>query len=496
MRYAFIISLFALLVLVGLLADRNPDNALELYPLASATGWVEGHGRSLDTDLVGVGIRPTNVVQIGTSYVPRVSPSMMLHYGIVARVYRDAIGRSFDGADIPGLSWWVNFLGVAPWALLLFGALSRLAVVFGVTDDKKAIMAAWAAMAGSLAFGWLGVASPWLPAAALAAWSIYLVLSSLDKPQIGKLVLAGLLAGFAGAGHPSGWVWIVWGVFLMFVAAPSGSEKSLQGRLIPGFALGAVVSIVICMVGNVLFFGTVAPVHFIDTQPYNMNFPWLIAVAWHDLVGWNGILWLSPLVIIGLIKLSGYAPVLPGRQVTVFLILLATLVLLVWGVMEDVRLIGENERIVADFTVLPIEMTSGDLAIVQIGAAEGGFEEQRAYYERLVARTDIFLWTGGRSAGLPIFLPAAVLLALFGWCSIGLSKLQAFWNWAGARFGGLIGLVMSQAPYGAVSDYYMYIGLIIDRNQLPVTAHVPILEALLAVVLRLAEFWPSGVVTF
>ena len=55
---------------------------------------------------------------------------------------------------------------------------------------------------------------------------------------------------------------------------------------------------------------------------------------------------------------------------------------------------------------------------------------------------------------------------------------------------------MSQAPYGAVSDYYMYIGLIIDRNQLPVTGHVPVLEALLAVILRLAEFWPSGVITF
>jgi len=496
MRYALIISLLVLLVLVGLLADRKPDNALELYPLASAVGWVEGQGRSLDTDLIGVGIRPTGVVQIGSSYVPRVSPPVMLHYGAVVRAYRSAIGRPLDGADIPRLSWWINFLGTAPWALLLFAALRRLATIIGVTDDRKAIVAAWAAMAGSLAFGWLGVVSPWLPAASLAAWTVVLVLKNMENPKFTGLMLAGFLAGLAGAGHPSGWVWIVWGAFLMFVSAPSDPEKSRQTQMLSAYVIGAAISLVILFAGNFLFYGSPLPVQFIDTQPIIMPVPVFISVIWHDLIGWNGIIWLSPLVIVGLYKISGFTPALPGRQVTIFLLGLAALVLLVWGITEDVRLISENERIPTEFMVLPVELASGKISMVQLGGTEGGFEEQRAYYERLVARTDIFLWTGGRPVGLPVFLPVAVLLALFGWCSLSLSRIQAFWNWTGVRFGGLIGLVMSQAPYGAISDYYMYFGLILDRNQVPVTGHVPVIEALLSVAVRLAELWPSDVVTF
>ncbi len=490
MLRAYIISLILIAILVGILADWQPDTAAELYPVASSIGWVEGHGRALKPDLIGQGIRPAHVVKIGTSILPRTSPVMMLHYSAVCRIYRDAVGRSPDGADIPRLSWWIQFAGVLPWALLLFGGLYRLAGLWGKIDGMKRIWAVWAAIAGSLAFGWFGVMSPYLPVAALSCWTVALVFGSEKSKSPAPLIIAGLLAGLSGGWHPTGWVWIVWGLFFLFVASSSGSSPSRQTLSAVSFGIAAAVGVVFVLIGNYVFFGNPLPVQWIDLQPVRMNIGELVSLCWHNSFGWNGIFWLSPLVLAGFFAFRWKPDEVTGGEIGVFLIGVIAVVLFTWGIADDARLTGEIENIRPEFQVLPVELVDGEFKLVQLGAQQGSQEEREAYYEHLYARTDIFNWSGGRPAGIPIFFPVACMLALLGWCRLGAGRFQEGWNWVGVRIGGLLGLIMSQAPYGTITDAYMYLGWP------PSSGQIPILEAMLAVAIKLAELWPSGVVTF
>jgi len=490
MPRANLVSLLLIVVLVAVLADREPDTSAELFPLASAVGWVEGHGRDIKPDLVGVGIRPPRVVRIGSGYVPRTPPAAMLCNAGVCKIYRGIVGRPLDGADIPKLSWWINFLSVLPWALLLFGALRRLAVLWGQDEGTGPEWAAWAVMCGSLALGWFGVASPYLPVAALGIWTVVLILEASVNPSLGMMIVAGLMAGFSGAAHPSGWLFVLWGVFYLFATPPAMYLPEKQTRLLTCFAGAAAVAVVVTLIGNAIFFGSPLPVQFMDMQPPYLDFGPLARLAWHDLVGWNGVLWLAPLVLAGIARMMSAPDKVLGGPVMMFLLALLAIAFLTWGVVDDSRLTNEIEQVPLELSVIPVELSGGEFSMVQIGSSGESIEERRSRFERLIERTDVLLWIGGRSPGIPLFLPAAVLLAMLGWCWRDVTRFWSGWTWAGVRWGGLMGLFMSQAPYGSVSDLFFYLGL------LPGSGHIPILEAILAVSIRLAEYWPSGIISF
>ncbi len=490
LRKTSLVSLLILAILVGLLAVRQAHTSAELLPLASAVGWVEGNGRGLGPELIGAGVRPAHVVRIGTSYIPRTPPAMMLFCGGVCKVYRSIAGRPLDGADLPKLVWWINFLGVLPWALLLFGGLGRLAMLWGGDEGAQPEWASWAAIAGTMGFGWFGVASVYLPVAAIACWVVALVLESLISASPGGMILAGLAAGFAGAAHPTGWIWVVWGLFVRFVASPRGYQPSRNGIQVAAFGISAALAILITLVGNHLFFGTPLPVQWIDLQPFDLSTDRMMLLLWHDLIGWNGLVWLAPLVPVGLARMGSAPEDLVGGQFVVFVFGLVAVTLFIWGLADDSRLVDEIEQVPPEIRVLPVELVGGEFEMVQLGSSGDTPDERRAFYERLVERTDVFLYTGGRSPGLPVFLPIGLMLGLMGWCWIVSSRFWGAWSWIGVRWGGLVGLVMSQAPYGSVADLFTYAGL------LPSNGHVPILESLLAVCIRLAEFWPSAMISF
>ena len=490
MRRAYAISLIVIVILAGFLAKSDLDSAGELFPLASAVGWVEGNGRALQTDFIGSGIRPTQVVKIGANYVPRTPPILMLYYGAVTRIYSEIVNRPLDGADLPKLNRWTNFFGVVLWALVLFGGLVRLAICMGHGDGTKPVWAAWAAMAGSMAFSWFGLASVYLPVAAMSVWVMALIFRDFPKINPRDLITAGILGGFSGLFHPVGWLIVVFGLFYLFISAPEGGDEKNQAKGAIFFGVSAAVPILITLGMNFLFFGSVLPVQWIDLPPVTLSTGRLIQLFWHDIVGWNGILWLAPLTGVGL-----YA-VIKGRgrikldSTVVFLIGIMAIVVLVWGIADDARMISENEGISQDFRVMPIELVAGKFQIVQLGASSGDIEDQRAYYERLYNRTDVFLWMGGRTAGLPVMLPVGIILAMIGWCGMGIGKFVNGWSWAGVRISGLIALVVSQAPYGNISDLMIQSGLMANPG------HVPVIEAVLAVSIRLAEHWESGVLNF
>jgi len=490
MKRAYAISILLLVVLTALLADREPSTSAELLPIASAIGWVEGSGRALEPELLGAGIRPAHVVRIGSGFIPSTPPAMMLFYGGVCRVYRDIAGRPLQSTDIPLLSWLINFLGVMPWALILFAALRRLAILWGMDAGVEPEMAAWAVMAGSLAFGWLGVISPYLPVAAIACWIVVVVLETCIEPNVRMIILVGLMSGLAGAAHPAGWIWGGWGILLLFVSSPKAITSARQTRITIYFAASAVIGIVICLIGNAIFFGTPLPVQWINSQPVVLDTNYLVGLIWHDLLGWNGLLWLSPLILPGIARIaSGNSEVLGGPAM-MLLITLAAVALFSWGIADDARLIEEMDQVPQEVRVIPVEMSEGEFVMVQLGSSGQSSVEQRGFFERLVERTDIFFWTGGRSPGMPIFLPVALILSMLGWSWVGVSRFWDAWNWVGVRFGGLLGLFMSQAPYGSVSELFVYVGL------LPSNGRVPIAEAILAVCTKLAELWPSGIVQF
>jgi hypothetical protein len=490
MKRAYAISILLLVVLTGFLADRDPSTSAELLPIASAIGWVEGSGRALEPELLGAGIKPAHVVKIGTSLIPRTPPAMMLFYGGVCRLYKDAVGRPLQGTDIPMLSWLINFLGVLPWALILFAALRRLAILWGMDEGAEPEMAAWAVMAGSLAFGWLGVISPYLPVAAIACWIVVIVLEAGIAPRRRWMILAGLMSGLAGAAHPAGWIWGVWGILLLFVSSPKGISPARQTLLVIYYAVSAAAGVVVCLIGNALFFGTPLPIQWIDIQPLNLDMNYLVGLIWHDLIGWNGLLWLSPLILPGVARIAGGNSDLVGGSAMMLLIALAAVALFSWGIAADARLLEEMDRVPQEIRVIPVELSEGEFVMVQLGPAGQSTAEQRGFFERLVERTDIFFWTGGRSPGMPMFLPVALILSMLGWSLMGTSRFWDSWNWVAVRFGGLLGLFMSQAPYGSVSELFVYLGL------LPSNGHVPIAEAVLAVCTKLSELWPSGVVQF
>lgn len=490
---AYVISLLILVLLVGILAKTKPGTAAEMFPLASAVGWVEGNGRALGTDFIGTGIRPAQVVKIGRNFIPRTTPVLMMYYGAVTRVYSEIVDRPLDGADIPMLSWLVNFLGILPWALFLFGGLVRLAKYWGCEDGTKPVWAAWAVIAGSLAFQWFGTMSPFLPVTALSVWVLVLLFEFEKKQTVKSLVIAAILAGISGMFHPSGWLWLIFGLFYLFVSTSESMDEKRQMKNVVIFGITAFVPVIIALVLNYLFFGTLLPVQMIDLQPITMAPGRIIQLIWHDIIGWNGLIWLSPLVVTGIFVMLLGSKDITGGSIVLFLVGMVAVILLVWGIGDDARLIAENESIRAEFLILPIELNSGRFQMVQLPTETGGYEEQQAFYERLFARTDVFLWTGGRSAGIPVFLPVAVILAILGWCRANGSVYLRAWNWAGVRFGGLLGLIISQAPYGAASELYLQASMDWVAQLL---THTPVLEAILAVSLRLAELWPSSVVKF
>jgi hypothetical protein len=490
MRRAYAISLIIIVLLAGYLAKSKPDTASELFPLASAIRWVEGNGRALHTEFIGSGIRPINVVKIGSDYVPRTPPALVLYYGAVAKVYSGIVRRPLDGADLPKLSKWVNFPGVIPWALLLFGGLVNLAICLGCSGGTKPIWAAWAAIAGSMAFQWFGSVSVYLPAAAISVWVMALIFRDFPKIVVKNLIYAGILAGFSGLFHPVGWLMLIFGLFYLFISTPEGGDDKSQARGAIFFGLSAVIPVIIVLSMNFVFFGSLLPVQWIDLTPITLSIESLIQLIWHDLAGWNGILWLAPLTGVGVYV------VLKGRErikldsTVIFLLGIMGVVVFMWGYADDARMISENEGIQQEFRIMPIELVAGKFQIVQLAGESGDVADQRAFYERLYIRTDVFLWMGGRTAGLPVFLPIGIILALLGWCGMGGGRFVNAWSWSGIRVGGLIALMISQAPYGAISD------LAIIGAAIPNPGHIPVIEAVLAVSMHLAELWPSGVVNF
>jgi hypothetical protein len=490
-RRAYVLSLILIAILVGFLARTEADTSAELMPLAAAVSWVEGRGPSVDPEILPTRVRPTYVIEIRNNMRPRTPPAMMLFYGGVCRIYRDSVGRPLDGADLPKLCWLINFFGVLPWAFLLFGALVRLAGLWGFACGTKPIWAAWAAMSGSLAFGWFGVISTYLPVAALACWSVALLTEARNNPRPGILAMAGLLAGLSGAAEPSGWIWIVWGLFLLFVSPSKGLAQSRQFVLINVFGFSAVAGVAVSVLGNYLFFKTPIPVQWINAGPVGLDIEGLLRLLWHDLIGFNGILWLAPLVLPGIIALNRSHAGSGEQAIMRFMLGLATITLLVWGIADDARLQGEIAGIDPVFHVLPVELDEGGFRMVLLQAESGTVTDYQAYFEQLVHRKDVFYSTIGRPPGMPVFLPIALLLSLFGWCSAGMSRFLSNWSWLGVRWSGLLGLAMSKAPYGVAPGVALYLmGRGIDATGLP------IFGSILAVALRLAEVWPSGVVTF
>ncbi len=489
MHRAYLISLVLIILLVGFLARTEADTSAEIFPLDAAINWVEGHGPFMSQDLVPAGIRPTHAYRAGPNLRPRTPPAMMVYYGAVCRVFRNSIERPLDGADLPSLIKILNFLGVLPWALLLFAALVRLARTWGAGDGTGPVWSAWAVMAGSLAFGWLGVVSVYLPVAALACWTVALVSEAQKRPDIRLLLIAGLCAGFAGAAHPSGWIWAVWGLFMLFVSPPKDVPASRQMVLTTVFGIAAAVGIVITLIGNFLFFGTPLPVQWIDTSGIAAGQD-LVRLIWHDVVGFNGIVWLAPLVLTGVLALTSKKSEEGDQSVLKFTLGLAVAALLVWGIADDARLVKDIGGIDPRFQVMPAELDEGRFAIVRMGGSTGTYEEFQVYFEDMVVRKDVFYSTVARSPGMPVFLPAAVLIGLFGWCSMRKSRFSANWSWIGVRWSGLLGLIMSGAPYGAVPGVFLYLASGLEATG------IPILGSILAMALKLAELMPSSVISF
>jgi hypothetical protein len=384
----------------------------------------------------------------------------------------------------------------------------RLGMSWGLKKPSEVCFAALAAIAGSATLGWMGQVSEYLPVAALGTWSVVLLLDSRDRPSALKIRLAaGLLAGISGAWHPSGWFWIIWGILLLFIAdsetRPRGSVTSLTV-----FAAGSIIGVAVSCVGNLLFFGTPLPVQMIDLLPPGLLPPDFARLLWHDIAGLNGILWISPLIIPGVYALTRLPPVsgvVEGRSgndltplmspetassVVRFLLGLSLVVLLVWGIVEDASIQAETRGLRPEFKLMPVELVDGKFSIVQLGQVSGSQEDRKAYVERLYSRTDVFLSFDGRPAGLPVMLPIALILSLLGWIELGRSRFWSGCMWVGVRWGALVALVMSQAPYGSSADAFIYTGAVVGSGNMPV------IEALSVVADRLAELWPSGVVKF
>jgi hypothetical protein len=493
MRRAYLISLLLILVLTGLLSRRTADTAPEFLPLASAIGFVEGYGRAIEPETLAAGVRPSHSVRIGTSIVPRTPPAMFLHIALVTRIYRTVTGHPIDDSGLPELIWLINFSVTSLWTLILFGAIHRLALFWkpDSVSDFFAVEVSWAAIAGSLALGWFGVESVYLAMAALCVWNFVLILESFEKPSTGKLLLAGLCGGFAGAAHPAGWVFPIVGLLAMFIGGESEEDNS-KG---PGSGLAAYISMLvlgmlIALAGNFQFFGTFAPVQAIDRAPLNFEGGFLPGAIYQDILGFNGIIWLCPLILPGIVALAkGAAPKhnISSIRLALMLALVATLS---WGIAEDMIVQTENEMVPGDFRVLFVEINNGHFSLVDIGGQVTTPEEVQAYYERLHARTDIFVYQLGRASGIPIMLPILLILGIYGVSCFRENKFWNSWIWVGVRIGALLGLVMSQAPYGSVTGLVQYTG------QAIVDSSIPILESLLALCIRVAELLQSGVVSF
>ncbi|MFH1675883.1 MAG: hypothetical protein ABIC40_02575, partial [bacterium] len=439
--------------------------------------------------LVGAGVKPVGTFKVGSSLVTRTPPILMIYYGAVVKIYRGSVDRPLDGVDLPKLCWWLNFIGVLPWALILFFALIRLGKIFGAEKGTAPIWAAWAGMAGTLVFGWFGTVNEWLPTAALSMWCVALVIEGKRNPRAFAFVLAGIAGGLAGLFNPSGWLWAVWAIFYLLVS-PTDSDDSSQARFVTYFTLSALAGVILSAVGGFFFYGKPLPVQWIDLQPITMDTGALLRLLWHDLIGLNGIIWLAPLTIPGFFALVKSRDSLHEAGLLKFLIGLIVLVFLVLAIGDDARVISEDHRVPAALRLVPVELVDGNFAIVNMGKQEGTEKEYQAYLEAMFRRTDLFYWQCGRSPGLPMFLTASILLGMIGWCGLAGRRFWANWNWLGVRFGGMIGLVMSQAAYGGSVEMARYMGALAGNGS------IPIAEALISVSIKLAELWPSGVVRF
>ena len=88
-------------------------------------------------------------------------------------------------------------------------------------------------------------------------------------------------------------------------------------------------------------------------------------------------------------------------------------------------------------------------------------------------------------------MPMAVMLAVYGLCSLRTWRpILSGWKWAGIRIGLFFSFIMSQAPYGYHESVYLYTGAALGEGR------IPIMESILALSVKLAELWRSGVVTF
>lgn len=488
----FIIFLLVIVVLAGILARRDSDTAPELLPVASAVSWVEGNGRAIEPDMLASGVKPVNTVRIGHDLLPRTPPVMMAYLGGVARIYSMSVGRPLDSVDLPNLLWIMNFVWNAFWALLLFGAVTRLASFLcgGEKAEYFPIHAAWAALAGSLTFGWMGSANVYLPMAALITWSVALQNPSAKIFPQRNQVISGLCAGLAGAFHPAGWVFLVLIIFMKFISSDSNENSTRESCLFTGFLVPSIVVIIISCTLNYIFFGNLLPIQFIDAQVVQHSVPGLFFLLAHDLVEYNGIFLLSPVLLAGAVFLLKYKPENPGMSALKLITGFGAIVLLVWGLMDDAVLQAEIEAIPEQLRILPVELHNGHFSLVQLAGNSGTADSSVEYFERLYSQTDIFLLQTGRPVGIPLFLPVAVLLTVYAFCAMGISRFLDGWVWMSVRWGGLVGLIMSQAPYGSGSGAFVYTGIMLGDGRMP------IIESILALCIRLVELWPSGVVSF
>jgi len=417
---------------------------------------------------------------------------MSVYNAVMVKVYTAISGRSLDSADIPKVSWWINFAAVAPWAIFLYLGMLKLAGIWERRGGIHMHWAAWASMAGSMAFGWFGMAGVYLPVAAISVWLFSIVIDSDKKIGVGRYLLAGLGGGLSGMYHPSGWLFAIWGVLYMSIGSGNGQAGKSRMTGIRFLAIGAIVGMLISLGLNWLFFGRITPVQWISSgQMLNPGTVggFLRQLA-GDLVGWNGIIWLAPLAIAGVLRLAGSAD--NDKSGSVFRLTTGILVavLLVWGVAEGARNVAVNDSIPVQLKIMPVEVEAGTFKIVDLGPSSGSEEDRNAYFERVVNRTDVFVWNGGRSPGIPVMMPVLLILALYGWCSAGDSGFRAWWKWIGVRFGLIFGLIASQAAWGNISEAYLWVGT------LPNAGHMPMLEAVFAVAIRIAEWLPSGIITF
>lgn len=492
MRYAFLISLLLLTTLCGFLARRSADTSAELLPVVSAIEWVETGNRAIPPEMIPAGVQPANSMRIGKSLLPRTPPIIAIQNFLIVKIYRDLSGHKIADNDLPSLIWLYNVLGIVPWALFLFLGIRRFSEFLRTDSDgntSSSIEISWAAISGAMVFGWLGSSGIYLPMTALAVWSILLLIEAFRKFSFAKFLVAGLCAGFAGSLHPSMWAIIILGIFSLSIDPDENGKGNLTKSII-AFGLGGLAAAGLSLVSNAIFYGTIAPVQFIKPVLIKHDIFELMRLIWHDTVGLNGIVWLCPLFLSGIFAMGGKGISIKLSQAMKLFLVLFSAVILFWGIADSARTESENRSINENFRMIPVELVDGNFTIVNLSGASGGIDEAKAYFELLHSRTDVFFSLGGRPAGIPLAVPMLLIFSVMGLVGMRSGTFGSGFNWAAIRIGGFWGLIMSQAPWGTSAEAFIYTGRVVGQG------NIPIMEALLSVSIRLAELWPSGIITF